>query len=246
MLKDFTKENFDIIIQAGQSNSEGCGQGPVAEPYEPSEAIWYLTRNFTISMGAEVVWGNDAIGNFALPFAREYVQSGRLQEGRKILIVRSSVGGTGFLDHRWGPEDDLYLTMMEMIQTALALNPANRLVALIWHQGESDAYMEASYDAHFANLSGLVESVRRTYKSESLPFIAGDLVQQWKSMNEAICDPVVRAMRDVCATGNGKFVETCGLESNMQAVGNEDTIHFSREALYQLGSRYFEAFCEIE
>ena len=28
MLRDFSKEAFDIIIQAGQSNAEGCGLGP--------------------------------------------------------------------------------------------------------------------------------------------------------------------------------------------------------------------------
>ena len=32
MLKDFSKENYDIIIQAGQSNSEGFGFGKTDAP----------------------------------------------------------------------------------------------------------------------------------------------------------------------------------------------------------------------
>lgn len=45
MIKDFSKEAFDIIIQAGQSNAESYGFGPVEEPYLPSEDVWYLNRN---------------------------------------------------------------------------------------------------------------------------------------------------------------------------------------------------------
>ena len=46
MLKDFSKEEFDIIIQAGQSNSEGCGVGDVENPYTPNDSIWYLNNDF--------------------------------------------------------------------------------------------------------------------------------------------------------------------------------------------------------
>ena len=33
---------FDIVIQAGQSNANGCGLGPVSEEYQPTEKIWQL------------------------------------------------------------------------------------------------------------------------------------------------------------------------------------------------------------
>jgi len=42
MLKDFSKEKFDILIQAGQSNSQGWGFGAVAAPYVPNGDAWYL------------------------------------------------------------------------------------------------------------------------------------------------------------------------------------------------------------
>ena len=71
MLKDFTKESFDILIQAGQSNSEGYGFGPVDDPFRPEDRVWYLNGDFTISPAAEIVNGNEIQSNFALPFARE-------------------------------------------------------------------------------------------------------------------------------------------------------------------------------
>lgn len=252
MLKDFTKEKFDIIIQAGQSNSEGAAFGSVEDPYVPDERVWYLNQNGTLTQAAEEVWYNDVRSNFGLPFAREYLRTGMLPEGRKLLILRSAVGGTGFLDGRWVMEGDLYQQMMNMIRTALSLNPENRLVALLWHQGETDSVRGASFEVHYKHLSGLLSSVRTTFQVPDLPFIAGDFVQDWKGDNMEACIPVVDAMRAVCRDcGHGGFVESEGLLSNRKVLDyrpmnwGEDSIHFSRRAIYELGQRYFEAFTRI-
>lgn len=90
----------------------------------------------------------------------------------------------------------------------------------------------------------LIRSVRDEFAVPDLPFIAGDFVQQWKNDNINICTPVVNAIRDVCRDcGHGSFVETDGLMSNSQELYNdpqesEDTIHFSRRAIYPLGKRF--------
>ncbi len=255
MLKDFAEEKFDIFIQAGQSNCEGYGFGDTDEPYEANEQVWYLNGDFTMSCAAEKAAGNGIQSTYGLSFAREYVRQGLLKEGRKLLILRTAVGGTGFLDNRWNMTDDLYLRMMEMIRTALSLNSENRLAGLLWHQGETDALLNAGYEEHYNRLMGLLRSVREEFHVPDLPFIAGDFVQQWKMDNEAICRPVVQAIRDVCRDcGYGAFVETDGLKSNMQEGawnflcgedGDKDTIHFSRKSCYILGKRYFEAVSEI-
>ena len=248
MLHDFTKDVFDIIIQAGQSNAEGCGVGDTDEPYVPCDAVWYLEPNYTVVPAAESVEGNYIRTNFALPFVREYLNDGRLPEGRKLLILRTSVGGTGFKDGRWHMEGDLYLRMMDMIRVALALNPQNRLVALLWHQGESDAVWNATRDVHYNHLTDLVKSVRDTFSVPELPFVAGDFVYHWRDENAAICASVLEAIRAVCAdVGRAAFVETDGLKSNWQELGDErpDSIHFSRRATYELGKRYYAAFTGI-
>ena len=251
MLKDFTRERFDILIQAGQSNAEGYGFGAAEEPWEPDGRVWYLNNNATISQAIETVAVNDARTEFSLSFARQYLKDGRLAEGRKLLIVRAAVGGTGFLDGRWKPEDDLYRRMLKLTRTALALNKENRLVALLWHQGEQDVVQNASYETHYGHLMTLVRGVRETFDVPALPFIAGDFVHHWKNDNLAICEPVVTAMRAVCRDcGRGAFVETDGLRSNAQfsdrhPFGWDDPIHFCRAALYELGERYYRAFAEI-
>ena len=251
MLKDFTKEKFDVLIQAGQSNSEGYGFGPVEEPYRENDRVWYLNGDFTLTPAAEKVTGNEIQSNFSLAFADEYVKNGYLAEDRKLLIVRSAVGGTGFLDGNWKPEDLLFLRMMEMTRCAMELNPENRLRALLWHQGETDAECRATFAVHYGHLSTLVRLVREGFGVPDLPFAAGDFVQHWKGDHLDICEPVISAMRAVCRDcGNGAFVETDGLLSNMQELrrnplGWEDPIHFSRKSIYILGRRYFEAWREI-
>lgn len=243
MLKDFRECIFDVLIQGGQSNAEGYGYGPVKEPFVPNEKIWYYDQEHFIMPALELVCGNDIRGDFSLSFATEYIKAGLLSEGRKLLIIRAAVGGTGFCDNRWGLSDDLFTNMMRMIKTALALNAQNRLCAFLWHQGETDAVGMTPSEIHKQNLYKLVSAVRETYDCQNLPFIAGDFVHQWMNWVFHSTTPVTDAIREVCHTvGYAGFVETDGLLSNNQQIGIDDPIHFSREALYELGIRYFKAY----
>ena len=244
MLENYKNDLFDIIIQGGQSNSEGCGWGFVTDEYIPNENVLYMTNDFNIAVAEERIWDGNKINDFSLSFSREYIKSGRLEKGRKILILRSAVGGTGWNDKRWGMTDDLYLKMMDMIRIALNLNSGNKLIAFLWHQGENDA--GSAHDVHYNHLKELVESVRTVYNCPNLPFIAGDFVSEWKTKNLTACIPVIQAVKDVCKDiGRASFVETSELHSNNQDTGNGDDIHFSRESLNQLGVKYFEAFAKI-
>lgn len=246
MLRDFSVEEFDILIQAGQSNSEGCGLGDVTVPFSQNGDIWYLNGDLTITPAREQIWGNGIVGNFALSFADEYVKCGSLSPGRKLLILRTAVGGTGFADKRWGLNDDLFLRMMEMIKTALKFNTKNKIVAFLWHQGETDAGFGVSESEHYKNLFTLINTVRTEFNLPKLPFIAGDFVSQWKMDNIKVCEPIIAAIKNVCADiGSAAFVETSELQSNDQRIGNGDVIHFCREALNQLGIQYYKAFVAI-
>jgi len=242
---DYGNDIFDIIIQGGQSNSEGCGIGPVEHPYVPRPDILVMDGDLNIQIAEDKIWDKDTVGNFGFSFAQRYVEDGRLQSGRKLLILLAAVGGTGFSDHRWGSEDDLFLRMIKMIETALGMNSENRPVAFIWHQGEAETG-DPDREKHYKNLSKLVGLTRTAAGCDDLPFIAGDFVNQWKNANLAACEPIVSAMKGVCKDiGSAAFVETDGLTSNDEVLGNGDEIHFSREALYLMGGRYYDAFKSI-
>lgn len=126
-----------------------------------------------------------------------------------------------------------------MTDFALSLNPDNRVVAFLWHQGECDAFEKNEPDVFKQQLSDMLYDVRAKY-GEKLPFIAGDFVSEWKNKNIADCVPIVEKIREVAKeAGCSAFVETSDLLSNNQKNHNGDDIHFCREALYTWTTLFF-------
>ena len=255
----FQKEKFDIIIQAGQSNAEGGGSGPIETEYKPCERVLYLTAKrksevidellvvtyeqvpFEISIAAERQEPEGLRNDFSLSFAKEYVDNGYLAEDRKLLIIRAAVGGAGFLKGHWGLGKQLYNKLVEMVDYALSLNPENRIVGFLWHQGEHDAFEGNPPENFYKALKEMCFDVRARYGN--MPFIAGDFCPEWRNKNIEICQPIIDKIKQVVSElGNSGFVESVGLLSNNQRTGNGDDIHFCRESLYELGRRYFSTY----
>lgn len=255
---------FDIIVQGGQSNAEGTGHGPVERELSPSQNVWYLEAEKTVAVGEntmlidfadepfkiipakerEIV--GEITGDFSLTFAEEYEKAGLLQEGRNLLVVRTAVGGTGFKKNQWGVENFLYKKLVEMTDFALSLDPENRIVGFLWHQGEHDAFEKNDPDVYKAQLTAQLDDFRARYGKE-IPFIAGDFARDWKEENIELCRPIVQKIREVVAeTDKCAFVETSDLLSNNEVLKNGDRVHFSRQSLHILGTRYFKAFNEIK
>lgn len=256
-------DKFDIIVIAGQSNAEGYGVGEVQDEYIPTPAIWQLEQPLTaehkpemvvftfigkpvLSIAEEKCVNNWKIGNLALSFAKKYVDSGLLKADRKLLIVRFGIGGTGFKKGYWGLKDSVYLKLIETIDYTLSMNKENRLTTFLWHQGEHDAFEKNDPDIFEKQLYDMITSVRNRYNTPTLPFVAGDFVQDWKNKNLLDCTPIMEKIRNVIKrVGNAAFVETDGLLSNDEKNTNGDDIHFCRESLYELGKRYFEKYSEL-
>ena len=134
--------------------------------------------------------------------------------------------------------------MMQMTSDALSLSEDSRIVAMLWHQGETDAIFSQSYDAYRGSLTALLSAFRGRFGL--VPFVCAGFVPLWISRNRAVCEPILRAQRDICAASPlCAFVESDGLLSNDEAVKNGDDIHFCRESLNLLGARYFEAFSRL-
>ena len=261
---DFSRVKFDIIIQGGQSNAEGCGCGAVSQELTPSDNAFYLCAEKTVTVGEDNMHisfhdkplvieqakeraGENGIvlGDFSLTFAEEYESAGLLAADRKLLIIRGAVGGTGFQKKQWGLQDCLYLKLLELIDYALSLNAENRVVAFLWHQGEHDAFEKNTPENYKKQLSAMVDGVR-TRVGEKIPFIAGEFVNDWKRKNIEICAPILQVIQEVTAEiGQGGYVGTWDLLSNDQKNQNGDDIHFCRESLHILGRRYFAKYKEI-
>ena len=261
---DLSNLKFDIIIQGGQSNAQGYGIGDVLEEYQPNPNILYLQEDrqiehtdkglliahkqslLSVQIANEKKENDKKIGDFSLTFAEEYVKNGLLKADRKLLIIRAAVGGTGFARGHWGRFDYLYLRMLRMVEYALSLNPENRVVAFLWHQGEHEVIFKNDPENYYRQLVSMIEEVRQICKWD-IPFLVGDFVSDWKTANWAGCEPIVETIRRVVKNvGNAIFVETEDLPSNDQKTKNGDTIHFCREALHILGKRYFSLYEKLK
>ena len=268
MILNPLNEPFDIIVVAGQSNALGYGIGETKTPFEPSSNIYMLNdtenvgyfrdsanpneflikfpRKYAISIATERTYPGGYIGSFALSFASEYIKTNK----RKVLIIQSAVGATGFYQKQWTKNGVLRNRLFEMLDLSIKMHPENKIVAFLWHQGEHDAsnlpnlpYQEKKA-LHQTNLSTLFGDIRAKYGN--FPIIAGGFVQEWYSQNKQKADAIIDATKCVLNDiKNSSFVTTEDLTSNNQVLKNNDIIHFSRNALDILGKRYFNEFTKI-
>ena len=266
ILKNPISEPLDIIILAGQSNMEGCGRGEAEKEWIPSEKILMMQSEIRTRVEKYIVpepsdeyyiepaderYSSDygmKCGVFALEFARLYSEQ-MLTPGRKLLLVQSAVGGTGFVGGHWGTSDILYKRMLEMVSCALGMNPENRIVAMLWHQGEHDAYerrgegREQIASEYEKALTALIEGVRERF-GNGFPIVAAGFTHGWVDEYPEECEAVLSATeRAFSKLGKSALVTGTGdLKSNSDVIGGDDNVHFSKAACKILASRYFDAY----
>lgn len=132
----------------------------------------------------------------AMPFARWYLQT--IPTNRNVLLVPAACGGTGFttsslvsppagfvskpLGGCWlvggdgGGGVNLYQLAVNQTNAALALNPNNRITAIMWVQGEDDAQDNMLASAYQTALDALFTALRANIPGASnVPIIVGQM-----------------------------------------------------------------------
>ena len=268
LIKNPTDDKFDIIIVAGQSNALGCGIGETEKPFIPNERIMMLNEDFTadfiddnlimensgncyIAVADDRVENGQKKASFCLSFAQNYLKN-NLDSDRKILLVQTAVGGTGFAKKHWGENEKLTVRMFEMVNMALAMNKENKVVAVLWHQGEHDMYRNESltykekYVFYFNKLYYFIKNLREVYGS--VPFISGGFCPSWTAQNKISS---VNAINDAYKNLNRVFEKIAhvwkvdDLKSNNDMVKCGDVIHFCRDSSYKLGRRFYKEYKNI-
>lgn len=265
--------NYDVIVLFGQSNAEGNGHGETDKPYEKDERVMIMrdsrpmstyigptgecllkeivSPEFYTEVLEERTWADGGkVGNLVFEFARRYVKND-LKEGRKLLVVYAPVGGTGFAFKQWGVGNLLTLRLHAMLDEALK-DKSNRVVAMLWHQGEHDAFENANftsderYKFYYDNFSAFIGELENKYGLKDVPLVTGGFVNEWAKTFKEQCAAVNNATKDFCASRpRSGYVETSDLKSNNEDTHNGDNIHFCRSALYELGARYYDKFKKI-
>lgn len=257
-----TSKGYDIILIAGQSNATGTGCCIIESDLETHSNIKQLGRG---DKDLQVIPAKEPLHSFAyqaakqanlsgfgLTFAKLY-QKYILKSERKILIINSALGGSGFLGKlNWqAPNGTLYQDAIRRVKYALQLNKDenyhNKVAVILWHQGESDAM--SNNVNYLQDLSKMIHSMRQDLgdTDQTIPFLLGQLVPAWQETEGAVHkQDILKAISQVTRElPNTYEVSTANLKSNRE-MGINDPIHFSGPSLKILGRRYFNTFVKAK
>lgn len=233
---------YDIVLLIGQSNMVGHtpneSYDPLLDTTDPRIQQRPPVGVFanTIILADDPLWHHDqqpqgTIG-LGMSFARAYLQT--IPVTRKILLLPQAQGGTGFADNRWNPGNDLYNSAVNNTNAALALDPKNRLVAILWHQGENDTGVltKAQY---ISRLDAMINGMRSSITgATNTRFILGEMVRDWVGT-----DAGRLAIQQATQETLTRLYYTA-VTSSLGLVGSGgDNIHFSGASCRTLGQRYF-------
>lgn len=206
-------------------------------------------------MQSRIPTGDTTRIGFAMTFCRHWVR--QVPPNRHVMIVPAWQGGTGFTSTSvspaptgyylgtdgtgsgtWDPVNgdggySLYEAAIARCNAALAANSANRLVAILWLQGEGDMG-QLNQTQYAAKLDALIAGFRsRITGAGTVPFIVGQTVPDWASINQQINQALIDTPR--------RNVNTAFAYGPLNSAGTgADTVHYTAAGQRIMGRSLFD------
>lgn len=192
-------------------------------------------RILTVSMGASL-WRT---------FAKEVLA--KTHPLRRVLLVPCAKAKTSFRGNNatclgdpssgnsWNPTDALFTAAVARINNAVnTFQPVNRIVGLLWHQGEMDS-TNVMYGCHFRQfLDSLYSSL--SISKATVPIILG----------EPIASPVSAGAQQMVGADKSVYISSYVTTSDLASSSGV----FTKEAVRTLGTRYATALqnllCKVD
>ena len=156
------------VLLLGQSNMAGRGDVNSVEKIDDDRI--YMMRNLTWMKMEEPIFTDKPTAGVgpAASFAKAYVET----YGETLGLIPGAVGGTSLAE--WAVGGTLYNNAVAMANKAIA--EGTEIVAILWHQGESDTTNNSYSDQLKAIIDALY--VELGLDTEAVPFITGELFEQ--------------------------------------------------------------------
>ena len=240
---------YDIVLLAGQSNMSGRGTpfSRELDPLDPRIDQWGTHGRLGIKPATEPLDMHDVPSGIGpgLQFARWYAAA-RPAPQRKVLLVPTAHGGTPLssddspLGWRWGVPGNL--AENAVTQTLAAKRSAdavpgttNRIVAILWLQGETDGDRLTPSETYRADLDALIAGLRRALDAPEAPFIVGTMAPEYLSTG-------TRAHIDVVHRDTPNRVARTDVAVAPIGMTHDDGNHFNAAGARFIGRAMFEAF----
>ena len=226
------------VLMIGQSNMAGRGLFSEAEPLDTKGGRLKVLRNgrwqtmYRPINPDRAFSGTSLAESFAAAYADEHPDV-------SVGVIPCADGGTSLDQWREGG-----LLFDNAVNCARLAMRTSHLVAILWHQGESDCKAHL-YPLYLEKITAIMKALRRELNADSVPLIVGGLGDflpkrtgnpefvNYNHINDALA-----SFAD--ATPYTAFVSAVGLGAN------PDNLHFNHESLQEFGLRYYEAFGSIE
>ena len=229
------KEHFHLYLLMGQSNMAGRGKMTEADR-RPVSRVWMLDKeNRWVPAAHPVHFDKPKIAGVGLSidFAERMC---REDPSIHVGLIPCAFGGTPL--SRWSKGGDLYENAVARGQAAIK---DGTLKGVLWHQGESDTTSAETAGTYGERLARMIGDLRTDLALPNLPFVAGRLGEfvvrserypYAAKVDAALADLPNRVKRAACVSSNG--------------LGHKgDGVHFSADALGELGKRYAAAMVRL-
>jgi hypothetical protein len=236
-----------VVAVLGQSNAFGMGL-PLdlagADQPHPLVHQWAMCGP---SEGAAVLAVDPLLHEtpargvgFGVTFAKCLAEA----TGRAVLLIPGARGDTSFTPkngYTWDSADtetrvNLYRKAVHAIDAALAGCPGSRLVAVLWHQGETDVPL-TSGPAYQGRLDALISDLRLRYGAD-VPFLVGQMVPEEMERSEKDYS-VIDAIH---ADTTNRVPRAAFVEGPREAYNSETDRHYSAEGQRSLGRAMWSAY----
>jgi len=264
-LMDGEKKEKLFVLLAGQSNMAGRGIAGKDDLTEITDLLVFRPGNVFRCAVEPVTRDRKFIGTFSgdgkkietadpwdniMPREGEQVVGagpGRtfgkllleMNPGKTVVLLPCAVGGTSIAAWLPGGADDWdgnNFPYDNAVKLAKEAQKHGRIVAVCWHQGETDA---AKRTRDYADkLRTVVRNFRRDLALGSdVPFIAGDMASFYPPGIAEHIDIVDRAL-DRLAAEDPSFCRV----TTKDLTHKGDRLHFDTASVHELGRRYFDSY----
>ena len=226
------------ILLIGQSNMAGRGYENEVPPII-NQRLYVLRNGRWRSMYVPVNPDRATSGiNLSESFADLYAKDHNVDVG----IIPCADGGT-CLD-QWRVGGLLFDHACYMAELA---SRTSTIVAVLWHQGESDSSVDKS-PFYKEKLTVILDAFRKRLGLEDVPFLLGGLGDFLVQNPDPVrCEKFrdyykINEMLEHMAANDDRigFVSAKGL------LSNSDFLHFSAPSLREFGVRYYHEFLKLE
>ena len=240
---------YDIVMACGQSNmvtgvdfsfDPFIHSGP--EIYQRAMSGTYLNTVVPFQAGPAFAFTakTDPGGIIPIVFSKEYSRS--LGYSRRLMVIPAAYGGSSITE--WIEGQPQYIAALNSVNQVLTDYPASKVVAFLWHNGETDAtnsMSQATYEGHALDMTTSFRANIATSDAMSatdrakIPFICGGLCPDWVDAGKSAIDAALANLPNI--------IEYSAYASSASLTGEVgDEIHFDVPSISVLGVRYWNQY----